>query len=506
MAHEKSVLASFQQGETRLIFARRRDRTPGLHFLEEGAAEAERVWTKSELLCPVESCPTPELTTVNGGSRRRDHFRHLVGRYSHGAESLFHLEGKAQIAKWAAARLPDATVRMEEASNTDRERIADVMVTLADGSRIAIEIQYAAITPSAWKARHDSYAEQGIRDIWLFGHAGVQLRELTDGDVALTPTHEAVAAAGMPVLWFNPQELLVGSATTYVPVRKNSLEVLASETAGTFHASPLARFNLSFADGLTDTRLSTLIADTRRYEVWYDQEREMLDEAARVRDAAARARAEALRLRVEAAAAARARAVAEFLATDEAEAIKARFGGVWPQFLSHHRIDIGVPDEIWQARLFRGIINMTDTGGRVRRDLSGERLNTWFKLGLASAHAVRVVTDWFDVLADAGILESRYVTPKIGGRQVKVFHKLEWAGPREVGAVQLASLGQAFPAGRRTPPAETFTARSWTPPPTPKETPTGFVCAGCGKALDKMLASATKYHTGCNPVQVRWSR
>lgn len=69
MAQEKSVLAKFWAGETRTVFARRRDGTPGLHYLADGAAVDEREWTRAQLLCTVEGCPTPGSTSVNNGDR-----------------------------------------------------------------------------------------------------------------------------------------------------------------------------------------------------------------------------------------------------------------------------------------------------------------------------------------------------------------------------------------------------------------------------------------------------
>ena len=44
-----------------------------------------------------------------------------------------------------------------------------VMITAPSGQRIAFEIQYSPIKPEKWRERHDSYVEQGIRDIWLLG-------------------------------------------------------------------------------------------------------------------------------------------------------------------------------------------------------------------------------------------------------------------------------------------------------------------------------------------------
>jgi hypothetical protein len=169
MLHDSSVLAEFQAGETRFVFARFRSGDPGLYLLPDGAANQKRAFTKTELLCPVEGCPTPELTTVNRADHGRDGFRHLRGNYKHGAESLFHLEGKAQIARWARTECPDAQVVEEQKSNDHRDRIADVMITFPGGERVAVEVQNAGLSPHSWQARHESYRAQGIVDVWLSG-------------------------------------------------------------------------------------------------------------------------------------------------------------------------------------------------------------------------------------------------------------------------------------------------------------------------------------------------
>ena len=189
MAHTPSVLAHFQDGETRLVYARNRD-TDELFLLPDGEAEVLRSWAKKELNCPVRDCPSPELTTVSR-TRGRDGFMHYTGGGGHDLESLFHLQACERIAVWLRANHPTCTVRKEE-TTAARERRADVMITAPDSRQIAFEIQYAALTPAKWQERHDSYRTAGIVDVWLFGHSGAQLRPArapahTGHDVALNP-------------------------------------------------------------------------------------------------------------------------------------------------------------------------------------------------------------------------------------------------------------------------------------------------------------------------------
>jgi hypothetical protein len=496
MAHTSTVLADFQRGETRMIFARRRDRTPGLHFLADGAAEAERKWTWAELLCPVEDCPTPAFTTVNEGDRKRDHYRHKKGNYQHSQESLFHLEGKAQIARWVASRYPDAVVVIEQASNKERERIADVMVTLATGERIAIEIQYAAITPSAWQERHDSYAAQGITDVWLFGHTGAQLNEYRPGTVRLNPTHEAVAASDLPVLWFNPLELLIGHATRQVSLRGPTLDVLATERSGSFHASPLDSFTLTHAAGLTNDTVTQLLADSRRYDLWYDQEQRIL-----ARQALTHAQSENERLVAETAR--RARQRTEYLGSDEAVGIRARHGGLWPAFLNVSNDDVGVAHEVWQGRLFTTLIEPAPGGTLMARDYATAALNEMFTLDVSRAEGANVMIRWFEQLAIAGFLRknSRQVTAKV--RQVSFFIPTQADHDREAQERVRRAEHEEWARGVR---AERDAAPRYvggrllsdSPPPAPRIPPTGFTCSGCGGPLAQIYSEIGRHH-GCTP-------
>jgi len=73
-------------------------------------------------------------------------------------------------------------------------------------------VQYSSITPDAWQRRHDSYREQGIVDVWLFGHTPNQLKIAPDGIVHANPTHEAVVRSGQALMFLNPDLGVVGAA------------------------------------------------------------------------------------------------------------------------------------------------------------------------------------------------------------------------------------------------------------------------------------------------------
>ncbi|MFJ5635049.1 competence protein CoiA family protein [Streptomyces goshikiensis] len=103
------------------------------------------------------------------GGARRHHFAHpphMAPPGGHHPETLWHLEAKAQLERWARS-LPNVTEVRQEQWIPGRERRADVHVRLADGSRLALEAQSSLITDSLWRQRHRDYAAAGIRDIWF---------------------------------------------------------------------------------------------------------------------------------------------------------------------------------------------------------------------------------------------------------------------------------------------------------------------------------------------------
>jgi hypothetical protein len=301
--HSYKELTDFQDGEVRLIFARHRE-TGELVLLEEDTAAEQRGFTKASLRCPITDCPDPDLTTVSRQGRR-DGYRHLSGG-GHAPEGIFHIQGCEMIARWLRGKYPEPTftVQKEERSNAAGERRADVMVTHAkSGEKIAFEIQYASLSPSKWRERHDSYAKQGIQDVWLFGHFGAHLyvdRHHAD-QVRLNPTHEAVVASGAPLLWINPFTEQLGTAVSNghgaagVTAHATS-DIPTTSGSGRMILSPMDDFRLA-ASGLTSDLLKDLQAnrdtDARRRAEWARQEalrREALLREQAARDAAPRVR------------------------------------------------------------------------------------------------------------------------------------------------------------------------------------------------------------------------
>ena len=217
--HTPQALAQFQDGEERMVYARHRRAPPTAppYFLEDGTARDKtlKAWARENLECLMPECPNRLLSAVNRSehSGRRDGFTHRKGAGKHAPEGLFHQQGKALIQSWVNVAYPDAIVTLELATAA-RDRIADVMVEWSTGERIAVEIQYAALTVEAWLARHQSYLDQGITPVWLLGHHGAHMKaartpyvtdwETAVGQVQLTLLHQKMAEHDATVLWMNP--------------------------------------------------------------------------------------------------------------------------------------------------------------------------------------------------------------------------------------------------------------------------------------------------------------
>lgn len=261
------MLVRFQKGERRFVFAAPRAGGTLVELLD-GTATVRRAVTRATLTCPVMDCSTPAITTVSR-VRARDGYKHFATNAAeHKPESLFHLEGKAQIARWLRARHPGAEVVEELRTDAAGTRVADVLATFNDGRRVAIEIQYAPLAPEKWTERHESYRAQGIVDLWLFGHVGGQLHG-RNGMVRLNPTHHAVLEAGLPLLWFNPLQLQIGRVTNSKSVRLENWTVHGDEPRARFEAEALDGFYID-STGIVSERSRELDAATAEWQAARD--------------------------------------------------------------------------------------------------------------------------------------------------------------------------------------------------------------------------------------------
>lgn len=386
------ALQRFQEGEIRQVFAAYRDGRPELFYLPEGGTDtAVKVLTRERLRCPIPDCPSPGLVAIGG--TRRHHFRH--GRSSevrHAPESLSHITAKGSIARWVRGRYPDATVIEEHATNAQRDRIADVLVTFPGDRRVAIEVQYAALTVEQWQERHDSYARQDIRDVWLFGHTGDHFKLADRGQrLRLNAVHLALLAADSPVLWFNPFT--------------NEIASVAGLTAGDNRATPtvepLAHFTLSPDRGLTSQSLESRLAEIRRIVTQQQVETAAAQSTEQARPTP---EAEALKVKQELQAqeaATRREALLEaWRETADYQEILERFDGLLPVWLNV-TVKAGalstVPGSFWQAHLLREVIDPVDAYGAVSQDVAATALRE-LSPSLTLSDATAMVTAWYEAL------------------------------------------------------------------------------------------------------------
>ncbi|MEU2380359.1 competence protein CoiA family protein [Streptomyces misionensis] len=111
----------------------------------------------------------PLLARGRIGGLVRPHFAHPAGTAppgGHSRETVWHINAKHRLARWAATLPNVARVRLEQWTE-HRDRRADVHVTLVDGTRLALEAQRELITDELWQARHRDYAAAGVRDVWF---------------------------------------------------------------------------------------------------------------------------------------------------------------------------------------------------------------------------------------------------------------------------------------------------------------------------------------------------
>jgi hypothetical protein len=223
-AHDAKALAAFQNGEERLVYARYKDRPDDPpYYLEDDTASQVRAWAKEHLECFMPDCTSRRLTTV-ARTGKRDGFKHGKGAGGHAREGLFHQQAKALIARWVRERWPDVQAVPEQATYSKKRR-ADVMLTWRDGSQVAVEIQYAPLTPQQWRTRHQSYLDQGVTPVWLFGHTSKHLRqarrepwqneEQVAGRINLGVLQRAMLDDKVLPLWVNPVDEQIGACWVY---------------------------------------------------------------------------------------------------------------------------------------------------------------------------------------------------------------------------------------------------------------------------------------------------
>ncbi|KQS98743.1 competence protein CoiA family protein [Cellulomonas sp. Leaf395] len=278
--HSASLIAAFTNGETRLVYAARKDNLGGpLVYLEDNTAKAMKQYTVAHLRCFLPDCTSPEFTTV-ARRTRRDGFKHKTGG-NHSDESLFHRQGKQALIDWLARVHPEFVTVAEAALDVARSRVADVMVTLPDQHRVALEVQYAALdaidTHHSWQTRTTDYGTAGVVAVWFFGHTGVHMN-VTGEVVTLNAVQRTVLDTGANVLWLNPTTRQV--AIPYTVKTANGAAFVVPPTSDTpavrLWIEPLDSVTLT-SNGVRSPRLDTLAVQQRKYEVALLVERERFE-------------------------------------------------------------------------------------------------------------------------------------------------------------------------------------------------------------------------------------
>jgi hypothetical protein len=179
------------------VFARdmRLPESAPLVYLGRGEAQLRRPDARAgHLQWPLPTCSDRRLTT-RGGPTVRDHFAHLASSNGpHEYQTLAHHTAKHLLGRAIAAALPEARVFLDTHA-VDNGARPDVLVELPNGKQVAYEVQYAALTPDRWQERHDRYAQDGIRDVRLFGGPRF-LRKLRSKDIG--PDRRAGACTSRP--------------------------------------------------------------------------------------------------------------------------------------------------------------------------------------------------------------------------------------------------------------------------------------------------------------------
>ncbi|HUP69647.1 MAG TPA: competence protein CoiA family protein [Acidimicrobiales bacterium] len=174
--------------------------------IDRGEADELRVRCRAgELVCPLENCARPALTTVRAHRRAKsfvdDGFRHRDRPpVPHRPESIAHVQGKLLVAEWL--RQAGAVVVEIERRDTQAGRTPDVSAVLGDGQRIAIEVQYSGLTAKTWRDRDEALRAASFSTTWLFGvpTASTVEQPLHRG---LQQVHREVLGSGARVWWLD---------------------------------------------------------------------------------------------------------------------------------------------------------------------------------------------------------------------------------------------------------------------------------------------------------------
>ena len=113
----------------------------------------------------------PLVVKHREGGYVRAHFAHppyMAPASGHHPETVWHAEGKHVIAGWARRQQVVASAEPERFID-GRARRADIEIRFTSGARMAVELQSRLLHDDDWFARHASYIDAGIVEVWLWG-------------------------------------------------------------------------------------------------------------------------------------------------------------------------------------------------------------------------------------------------------------------------------------------------------------------------------------------------
>ena len=207
-SEHQAELERFQQGEPMMLVARDADDNDAViefprDLVNRVASQDEKASFKAthqNLRCSVRFCDAEVFAHFR--TTKRSGFAHAPGTSKHAAESIWHQMAKADIVYWAK-RHENVADADQEVTADDRSRRPDVVVTLVDGRRIAIEIQYSALSVNDYEARDTQLQQNFDARVWILGHLPPHLRVRQSG-IALDALAGAIVSKGQFPLWINP--------------------------------------------------------------------------------------------------------------------------------------------------------------------------------------------------------------------------------------------------------------------------------------------------------------
>lgn len=202
-----------------------------------GPGDADRLKPRcasGELVCPLEDCLTPRFSAVIGHRRGKayveDLFRH-VNRppIAHTPESVAHVHGKLLVRRW----LEDAGAASVELERRDTQarRTPDVTAVLADGTHVAIEVQYSGLSARTWRARDGALRDAGHTTTWLFGiHTdGIGARTASR---SLSQVNREVLDAGGRVWWLDVERAEIAASAVERTIGDDTMPCTLVEDPG----------------------------------------------------------------------------------------------------------------------------------------------------------------------------------------------------------------------------------------------------------------------------------